>query len=155
MLPLDQLSAAALRAVTDAGFSPEDMAIALRLDLDFEGKFGESWLVYDQKNRSVLRLLGDASTIRSDLSPEEEKKYRKSVSAILNPDAHMRATSVSFVEALDLSYYTDPQVDNFASSNRVVFQKHHKSLAYHTRCADNTYVKLIHKKLLYEKCFDR
>ena len=59
MLPLDQLSAAAVRAVSAAGFSPDDMAIALRLDLDFEGRFGESWLVYDKKNRSVLRLLGD------------------------------------------------------------------------------------------------
>jgi len=124
MLPLDQLSAAAVRAVSAAGFSPDDMAIALRLDLDFEGRFGESWLVYDKKNRSVLRLLGDASTIRSDLSPEEEKKFRKSVSAVLNPDAHRRATEVSFVDALDLSLYTDPQVDNFASSNRVVYQKH-------------------------------
>ena len=124
MLPLDTLSTAAVRAVTDAGYSPDDAVLAVRLDLDFDGRFGESWLVYDKAHRSILRLSGDAATIRSDLSAEEEKKYKKSVSALLNPDAHMRATSVSFVDALDLDVYTDAVVDNFASSNRIVYQKH-------------------------------
>lgn len=124
MLPLDKLSPAAARAITDAGYSLDDMCLALRLDLDFEGQFGESWLVYDKNSRSILRLLGDPSTICSDLTPEEEKKFKKTVSAILNPDVHNRATVVELVDALDLAYYTDPVVDNFASSNRVVFQKH-------------------------------
>ena len=124
MLPLDMLSPAASRAITDAGYAIEDAVLAVRLDLDFDGRYGESWFVYDKSRRAILRLLGDAETIRSDLSAEEEKQYKKSVSAILNPTAHLRATSVTLVDCLDLETYTDSVVDNFASSNRIVYQKH-------------------------------
>ena len=126
MLPLDQLSPAAERAIRDAGMEPGDMEIALRLDLDFDGRFGESWLVYDAKNNAILRLLGDAATIRSDLSDDElrRRKHKQTVGDILNPGAHLRATSVSFIDSLDLRLYTDPAVDNFASSNRIVYQYH-------------------------------
>ncbi len=126
MLPLDHLSPAAEKALRDKGLSLDDMKIALRLDLDFDGRYGESWLVYDGKARAVHRLLGDAATIASDLSPEEQKKRKRkqTVSDILNPTAHLRATSVAYIDSLDLAYYTDASVDNFAASNRVVFQKH-------------------------------
>jgi len=126
MLPLDHLSTAAEKALLDKGLSLDDMKIALRLDLDFDGRYGESWLVYDGKARAVHRLLGDAATIASDLSPEEQKKRkrRQTVSDILNPSAHLRATSVAFIDSLDLAYCTDASVDNFAASNRVVFQNH-------------------------------
>ena len=126
MLPLDQLSPAAERALRGKDLDPGDMMLALRLDLDFEGRFGESWLVYDGKARAVHRLLGDAATIESDLSPEEQKKRRRkqTVSDILNPTAHLRAKSVEFTDTLDLRYFSDPNVDNFAASNRLVYQNH-------------------------------
>ncbi len=126
MLPLDQLSPAAERALSESGRQSGEMTIALRLDLDFDGQFGESWLVYDRTRRELVRLLGDAKTIRSDLSDEElrRKKHKQTVGDIINPGAHLRATEVRFVDALDLRLYTDPAVDNFASSNRIVYQKH-------------------------------
>lgn len=126
MLPLDQLSPAAKTALLNGGLKPDEMSLALRLDLDFEGRFGESWFVYDQGAHKIYRILGDANTITSDLSPEEQKQHKRkqTVSDILNPTAHLRATVATLVDALDLHYFTDANVDNFAASNRVVFQNH-------------------------------
>ena len=77
MLPLDHLSTAAEKALLDKGLSLDDMKIALRLDLDFDGRYGESWLVYDKKARAIHRLLGDAATIQSDLTPEQQRKHKQ------------------------------------------------------------------------------
>ena len=63
MLPLDNLSEAATRALVDHGLSPDEMSVALQLDLDFDGNFGESWLIYCQSTHSLIRLLADADSI--------------------------------------------------------------------------------------------
>jgi len=124
MLPLDQLSPAAEKALREKGLELGDMEIAIRLDLDYDGRYGESWLVYDKKARAIHRLLGDAATIQSDLTPEQQRKHKQTVSDILNPTAHLRATSVVWKDQLDLNFFTDPNVDNFAASNRLVYQNH-------------------------------
>ena len=67
MLPLDRLSPAAEKAVQDAGITVENISVVLRLDLDLEGRFGESWLLFDRQTHALIRLLGDADTICSDL----------------------------------------------------------------------------------------
>jgi hypothetical protein len=91
-----------------------------------EGRFGESWLLYDNHSHALVRLLGDADTICSDLDEKEMKKRKRkpTVTDILNPTAHLHAAAVRYVDSLDLTYYTDAVVDNFASSNRIVLQKH-------------------------------
>ncbi len=126
MLPLDRLSPAAEKAVQDAGIPTENIAVVLRLDLDLEGRFGESWLLYDNHAHALVRLLGDADTICSDLDEKEmqKRKRKPTVTDILNPTAHLHAAAVRYVDSLDLTYYTDAAVDNFASSNRIVLQKH-------------------------------
>ncbi len=126
MLPLDTFSAAAEAALRAKDRDPAEMTIAIRLDLDFDGQFGESWLVYDKARHEMIRLLGDPDTIRSELSDEElrRKKHKKTLGDILSSDLHMRASSVTMVNALDLTLFTDPAVDAFVSSVRVVYQQH-------------------------------
>ena len=68
MLPLDKLSPAAEAALQSGGFAIADIPVAVRLDLDFDGNYGETWLLYDCKAHRVIRLHGDAASIRSDLS---------------------------------------------------------------------------------------
>ena len=63
MLPLDNLSEAAVRALVESGRSPENLSVALQMDLDFDGNFGESWLIYDPEKKSLIRLLADPDSI--------------------------------------------------------------------------------------------
>ena len=47
MFPLDRLSSAAEAAVREKGLDPDALSVAVRMDLDFDGNFGESWLIYE------------------------------------------------------------------------------------------------------------
>ena len=51
MLPLDKLSKAAADAIVARGLSLDDMTAAVRLDLDFNGVYGETWLVFEKKTK--------------------------------------------------------------------------------------------------------
>jgi len=118
MLPLDKLSEAAVKALTDHGLSPDDMTIALQMDLDFDGKQGESWLIYCHKTNSLIRLIADVNSIPK---ATRTKVIRGNLDSI---GKQASATSVTYLDTLDLSYYSDMIVDTLISSNRVLITKH-------------------------------
>ena len=118
MLPLDRLSEAAIIALKEQGLSQNDMSIAIQMDLDFEGNFGESWILYRADTRTLIRLLADPDSI-----PKQEKK-RHSHGNFEDFGKTEDAKSVSYLDEYSLDYFSDLTVDTFMSSNRLLFLKH-------------------------------
>lgn len=94
MLPLDKPGENVLKLFDKHGVGEDDISIAIHLDLDFSGRFGDSWLAYNAKNKKLLRMA---------LVPETGKE--------------------GFYDEIDLNVYFDPYVDNFTSSNRLLFMR--------------------------------
>lgn len=116
MLPLDSLSEAAIAALRAQGLSEDDMSIAIQMDLDFEGNFGESWILYRSDTRTLIRLLADPASI-----PQKEKKRRRNFEDFGKTKP---AEKVAYLDEYSLDYYSDLSVDTFMASNRLLFLKH-------------------------------
>ncbi|MBQ4354756.1 MAG: ABC transporter ATP-binding protein [Clostridia bacterium] len=116
MLPLDKLTEAAAAALVEAGLSLDDMTIAVRMDLDFDGNYGETWLVFEEKTKLVHRILADTASI-----PKKLASGRRSLDDFGKlPDAQHAVYHDSF----SMEYYSDLTVDTCMSSNRLLVQKH-------------------------------
>ena len=121
MLPLDNLSEAATRALVDHGLSPDEMSVALQLDLDFDGNFGESWLIYCQSTHSLIRLLADADSIPKASSPKHHHHTQEDYDHFgqIPP-----AKYVVYHDEYSFTYFSDMIVDTLMSSNRFLLLKH-------------------------------
>ncbi|MBQ7319951.1 MAG: ABC transporter ATP-binding protein [Clostridia bacterium] len=86
MLPLDTLPRELLTRLEGQNVTEDQLSVALRLDLDSCGNFGESWLV---------------------LAKEAKTLYR-----ITPTDTH--------IQVYDLATLTEPYIDNFTTSNRIL-----------------------------------
>lgn len=117
MLPLDNLSEAAVKALQEHGLSQDDVSIALKLDMDYEGEFGESWLLYNAKKDTLIRLLADTNSIPKIRAADKSKDFK-------DFDKKPDALSVAFLDELDLRFYSEMVVDTLASSNRLLMRKH-------------------------------
>ncbi len=116
MLPLDRLSPAAEAAVREKGLDPDALSVAVRMDLDFDGNFGESWLIYEKDTRLIHRLLSDPDSI-----PAKTRKRRS------DPDElgkTVYAEKVSYFDSFSLDYNSDLTVDTCLSSTRLLVLKH-------------------------------
>ncbi len=116
MLPLDRFSPAAEAAVREKGLDPDALSVAVRMDLDFDGNFGESWLIYEKDTRLIHRLLSDPDSI-----PAKTRKRRS------DPDElgkTVYAEKVSYFDSFSLDYYSDLTVDTCLSSTRLLVLKH-------------------------------
>ncbi len=103
MLPLDTLSEAALAALEKANISASKLTAALRLDLDISGDRGETWLLFNGEERTLIRLVS---------APTSQDTTDSSEPPLI------------FLDKLDLDVFTDPYIDNFVSSNRIILHKH-------------------------------
>ncbi len=117
MLPLDRLSDAAVAALRAAGLSEHDVAVAIRMDLDFDGSFGESWLLYRPSAKTIVRLLADPNTI-------PKASARAAAGNFENFGKKEFATSVTYLDELSLDFVSDLSVDTFMSSNRLLYRNH-------------------------------
>ncbi len=117
MLPLDKLSEAAIAALQAKGLSENDIAAAIQLDLDFDGNFGESWLLYRPSEGTIIRLLADPRSI-----PKSRKNANRG--NFENFGKQQPATSVTYVDELSFDFISALTVDTFMSSNRLLYQKH-------------------------------
>ncbi len=117
MLPLDKLSDAAILALKEKGVSPEDVSIAIHMDLDFDGNFGESWLLYRADTKTIIRLLADPKSIPRTAKKHGHKHYD-------NFGKKEYATSVAYFDELSFDDISDLSVDTFMSSNRLLYRDH-------------------------------
>ncbi len=117
MLPLDKLSEAAAAALKAKGLSEEDISVAIQMDLDFDGNFGESWLLYRNDTKTFIRLLADSASI-----PKSQKKHNHG--NFENFGKTEDAASVNYFDELSFDYISDLTVDTFMSSNRLLYQEH-------------------------------
>lgn len=116
MLPLDHLTDAAAAALRDHGLSLDDMTVAVRMDLDFDGNFGESWLVFDKNTRLIHRVLADVDSI-----PKKNAKHDPNFENFGKiPDAK----HAIYYDSFSLDYYSDLTVDTCMASNRLLVLKH-------------------------------
>ncbi|MBQ2278107.1 MAG: ABC transporter ATP-binding protein [Clostridia bacterium] len=116
MLPLDHLTDAAAAALMDHGLSLDDMTVAVRMDLDFEGNFGESWLVFDKNTRLIHRVLADVDSI-----PKKNAKHDPNYENFgKTPDAKY----ARYFDSFSLDFYSDLTVDTCMASNRLLVLKH-------------------------------
>lgn len=86
MLPLDVLPSGIRDALAKKGAREQDLLVALRLDLDKEGNFGETWLVMDRAVKTLYRVSA----------------------ADLNIDTY------------ELRVLTEPYLDNFTTTTRIL-----------------------------------
>lgn len=117
MLPLDKLTEAAAGAIVEKGLSLDNMTVAVRMDLDFNGSFGETWLVYEKDTRLVHRITCDPDSI----PPKIENKHNRNYDDFgRQPDA----TKATYFDNFSLDYYSRIDVDSGSSSNRMIVKKH-------------------------------
>jgi len=120
MLPLDKLSEAAILALTKSGHSLDSLSVAVQLDRDLDGNFGEFWLVYDSEKKHLIRLIGDANTIpKSTKTLREHQKEH-----FVNFGKPEYAECVTFLDEIPYDYYSDMIVDNLNSKNCIYMLKH-------------------------------
>lgn len=116
MLPLDKLTPAASTAIKDGGLSLDDMTVAVRMDLDLDGNFGEAWLVYEKDKRVIHRLVADPDSI-----PQQKHKHSRDYDDFGKiPDAEY----VKYVDSFSMDYNSDLTVDTCMSSNRLLVFEH-------------------------------
>jgi hypothetical protein len=86
MLPLDTLPQELLKLLESQNVTEDQLSVALRLDLDSRGNFGESWLVLAKEAKALYRI-----------TPAD-----------------------SNIQTYDPGILTEPSIDNFTTSNRIV-----------------------------------
>ncbi|MBQ8508581.1 MAG: ABC transporter ATP-binding protein [Clostridia bacterium] len=110
----------------------ESIDLALELDLDNDGNFGESWLALDAKAKKLYTL-----SVTSDNETEQKRKKARQAAADAmaskNSAKAAKAAKVAFIPDLfrdaefrtfDMAKISDPYVDNFVSSNRLLAKDH-------------------------------
>jgi len=116
MLPLDKFTDAAAAAIGEKGLSLDDMTMAVRMDLDFDGNFGESWLVYEKNTRLIHRLLGDPDSI-----PRKQHKHHTDFDDWGKIEY---AAKVHYLDSFSMDLYSDLTVDTCLSSTRLLMLRH-------------------------------
>jgi ATP-binding cassette subfamily B protein len=110
MLPLDKLTEEAKIGFSDHGVTEDDIIIALQLDLDLEGNFGETWLAVD-----IIKSKMYSMSITSDADTVFRQKKAKDTGKV-NQELFKKAK----FEEYDLGRMSIMYVDNFTSSNRML-----------------------------------
>lgn len=124
MLPLDKLSHDAENCFRKNGISTDDLILAVELDLDTVGDFGDTVLAISKTEQKLYRISvsSDAETMnkkRLDLEKENHRRRKKKKKGKENPDAP-GIFDRSSVDSFSLEELGDLYVDNFLSSNRLL-----------------------------------
>ena len=119
MLPLDKLTEEAKAGFLAHGVEEDDILLALCLDLDLKGDFGETWLAIDRDKKKLFRM-----AVSSD-AETAYKLHKAAVSAKKNKDKIISVIHKGLFEDADFYTYdvetiSGTYVDNFVSSNRIL-----------------------------------
>lgn len=109
MLPLDKLTSAAEKAFSDIGADTARLDLVLRMDLDLDGNFGETWLGCNTDDRKLYIISS---------SSDAEKIYRKKKAA--EAGKTIDEFTLDRQAEFDLNIAKKLYVDNFVSSNRLL-----------------------------------
>ena len=123
MLPLDRLSDAAKRGLEAHGVVESDIMLALQLDMDTQGRFGETWLCVDNKqNLCVMSATGDESAAgtrtTSTLVDANLKRKHKTPQTESTVSAEMFAGGEW--KTYNIKDLKTPYIDNFVTSERLL-----------------------------------
>ena len=132
MLPLDKLTEEAAAGFTENGVDVGSLDLALELDLDHEGNFGESWLAFSKKAMTLYMI-----SVTSDNDTEQKRKKARAAAADAMQKAGKKGKDISQVRyvipdlfkgcyftSFDMKRVSDAYVDNFVSSNRLLAKSH-------------------------------
>ncbi|MDD6798865.1 MAG: ABC transporter ATP-binding protein [Firmicutes bacterium] len=126
MLPLDKPTAEVLKAMSEHNIKEDDIDVALALDLNTDGQFGESWLLVD-KNKMKMYCLAAPYRVSAQ-TDHKEHDHAHLAEHKKNAEKKEPKEFNSFTE-FDLKMTNCMYVDNFVSSNRL--------LAYHGEHIEN------------------
>jgi len=114
MLPLDKLTEAAAAALVEKGISLDDITVAVRMNLGFDGSAGESWLVYEKGRDLIHRVSADPNSIQIKKEiPRDLADFKKV------PDA----TKATLIDSLSLEYYTRLRADRCFNVERFLAKR--------------------------------
>ena len=129
MLPLEKLTEEAAAGFREHGIDPDALQLVLELDLDSQGNFGESWLAFDSKAKKLYTI-----SITSDNETEQKRKKARAAAADAKSSGKSgKSVKNAFIPDLfkgcefheyDMKRVSDPYVDNFVSSNRLLAKSH-------------------------------
>jgi len=122
ILPLDKLSDEIVVALEERGISKDDVKLALFLDLSFDGRYGESWLIVDQKAEKLYCVSAphSVSVFKNDsLDPHTHHNSHKH-NHKLSSEKESENVGFDHFEEYDLSCVKNWHVDSFISSNRIL-----------------------------------
>ncbi len=118
MLPLDTLTPEASAAFTAHGVNVDTLEVAVRLDLDNSGDYGESWMAYSKEDKVLyvtaasFRLDGRVSGFDPNASAKTESKRAARAKSV--------EKNFNYFKSYDINTFHEIYVDNFVCSNRVL-----------------------------------
>ncbi len=118
MLPLDTLTPEASAAFENHGVDVNTLDVAVVLDLDESGDYGECWMAYSKESKMLyvtaasFRVDGRISGFDPNATAKSESKRASKAKSI--------EKNFSYFKAYDTQTFYDIYVDNFVSSNRVL-----------------------------------
>ena len=120
MLPLDRLSKEAELGLEAHGIKADNIQLALQLDMDVDGRFGETWLCIDgDKRLHIMSATGsdtDSPRVTSTLVDQNLKRKHKT------PKTESTVTADQFRDCVfhtyDIADLQDSYIDNFVTSER-------------------------------------
>lgn len=123
MLPLDRLTNEAEQGFAAHGIPAQSIILALQLDMDTEGRFGETWLCVDtDKKLHIMSATGEenpnAVRVTSTLVDENLKRKRKKTEAAsaISADTFKQSEVTTYA----LEELVTPYIDNFVTSERLL-----------------------------------
>lgn len=127
MLPLEKLTEEAAAGFRENGVDPDSLDLALELDLDTEGNFGESWLGYSKKECAFT-----SSRYPPTKRPSRNGKRRERPLMIPQKRVRRRRRRCSFPTfskgaispLMRCGAWSDAYVDNFVSSTGCLAKSH-------------------------------
>lgn len=129
MLPLEKLTEEAKAGFEKRGISEEDILLAVELDLDMQGSFGETWLAVSMTKGRLytMSISTDAETVlRQKRLQEQAKKKTKHNNGDRDKEKEKEkeVDTDLFNDAVfseyELERISNTYVDNFATSNRIL-----------------------------------
>ncbi len=115
MLPLEKLTEEAAAGFAAHGLPEERILLALRLDLDIDGQFGETWLAIDTDKSTLYRMSVSSKTAPVSAAAQQNPDKKKKA-----PKADLNRFRDAAFKTFTLSSMEGTYVDNFVSSNRLL-----------------------------------